>query len=281
MIKSNTMQYPLEPNAEILIRKIQQYEPAFDYNKWMYATFLKRDTLKGILIPELEALYNYIKQNEIEISVSVGIGNISVIKCIPNVIETTKHLSILVSRAGYNTGGIFSINDRVYAFNVENLRVLHFKLILLWLLKEPKRGLYNETISFMKEIGFEDIIPRMSILYLPLTLAEYLKYVIQRREKLQRIIGNKLYPLYTLLQKHSWRIHKNEDENVIKIYNIDTEEKIPVNIRDKAAENLKIRDEYDDEDGIYILSTSNDISDIKMIDEFLHPYIPYTFMFFR
>lgn len=270
-------QYPLKLSDQELIGRIKIYDPSFDIKRWRNNVALKRDTLKKVLTPELKVLYQYIRDKKV--IMCIKLGDIVLIR--PNsqedIKDTVINISTLISKVGYNIKSIVKWLLGSYEIHVNSSRQLLLKLIILWVLERPERGMYNYTINKMQREGIGRIIPRIDVLDTPLTLARYLRYVMTYKGKhLGEIEGSKLYPLYTMLQKYvwKWKINKKTGENTIKIYDIQ-EGDIPTHIRDEIEKHFPIEDMYYDPKKIYEITSNSNLQELERIDRFFHPYTPY------
>lgn len=282
IVEFGSGQYPLRLSNQELIERIKQYDPTFDYNKWMNNVALKKDTLKKVLTPGLEALYDFISVNNIcsmvrYVTTGIGISDIEVrhlgITIDREVVrQLLEQISKLVSNAGYKVDGIEG-NHVV----IPDIKQLWMKLLLLNVLRSQKRGIYNWMKLMVEHHGFDRLLSRIHVLDVPLTLAGYLQYVARRKRQLDRIMVDKLYPIYSILEKHRWNIPSNSHRVTIFYLPVPVGERVFKDIRDLLDPSITIKQTLythfkEPYLNIEIGPDENIASTLRIMDEFFHPY---------
>lgn len=243
------------PNKDI-IQRIQSYDPSFDPITWFNNVKVKERLIKEATSEAYIDIYQFIKDNKLSMSFSkYEDQDIISVSIDINIVE---QLQSLISIAGYEASIIFDPVSRYPYICMDRIDYNNFyiHIITLWSVW-GRRGEYRQSSSIIEM--FRKIT---SILSMPSTLSEHLRYILEER----KIKENKAFGLYCLLKSRKWNIssstltvYHSKDYPIIPEIDKELASVVPIK---KITHKNKCR----------IFHMEKDLNILIQIDRFYHPF---------
>lgn len=198
-----------------VVKRIQYYEPEFNYNDWLRSVKIKENFLQWLENNPLLDLYSYIKENEITL---FRVGDILVVESKGDDPKFVYDIIDYLNEA--DRYGMISIAKQENEISVDNHSQLIEDLSKIWMWKE-QQDINGGFVSYAqikgeaRNINISGAISIADALHIPTTLSGYLRYVIGRNKEHKRIEAYKEYTLYHILSDNGWMYFTKSNEIII------------------------------------------------------------------
>lgn len=261
-------QYLLGIKDEELVERIRLYQPSFNYDTWLSDVEFKKRFIERMKANPLIILYNYVKQYKLTLMIMD-----KSIQIITGQISDARGVYDIFMQLGYNPERFRQLPSSMILIDFIHTEKIRYDLSELWLYMEPRSGSisYNYSRDNTIQYGLGDLVYIADRLSTPLSLPDYLRYIIRRNRDEVKIKKYKEYSLYLMLQPYGWSysVPKNGISlSILITRGID----ISTDIQDEL---IKIYGEVYiayNESGSFALKGTYTLKLIE-IDMFYHPYI--------
>ena len=277
-LKLNILKYEGEylglSKAQI-VSEIKEYEPTFNYDEWIVTVTNKEIFLVKMKNNPLIAFMDYLRQNKL--SFQRG-GNYFILIELETGLEATDRYSY-VTKMLKSMGYSITRGNRIFESGADRLNHDLAELSIVY----PPSGLrlYDRETYLANQKGYNDLVQIASILDMPVTLPQYLRYIIGRSKQENKIKKYKSYNLYMALNG----LNQYEDYEgyifyipesgklILNVFGIEDTERldnvIAELIRIYGSGNINA----DTGDEITIIGEYPLVEEIEKIDNFYHPYM--------
>ena len=134
--------------------------------------------------------------------------------------------------------------------------------------------IYLHQKNKVSKLGLNSLMELTDALSIPISLSEYLRYIIKRNRQEAQIRKIKVYNLYQMLSSYGYYLDSYETAYSIYVHNISLEIQEKIKTEIVSSYGVKSACIYQDNKVTSFNTIAEVYNDLQTIDKFYHPHVP-------